>query len=395
MPPTGALRVWPGLVATLLLASCKEPNHYAAPPLPTVIVAHPEQRKVTRYLEATGNTAPVNSVDLVARVPGFLQEISFKDGDAVHKGDILFTIEPRPYQAKLQQAQAAEAQQQALLKQAQAEYVRQSTLGKSDFSSRSSVDQALANRDSASAAVQQAAASTEQAAINYTYTRVIAPFDGVVTQHLVSVGELVGVSDATKLATLVQLDPIYVNFTISEEDVLRIRAALAARGLTVRDIGSIPVEIGLQTETGFPHKGVLDYAAPSVDQSTGTLAVRGVLANGDRALLPGYFARVRVPVQRNADAILVPDVAIGANQGGRYVLVVKPDSVVEQRQVVAGPLYGDMRAIESGLKPDDRVIVAGLQRAVPGEKVEARLGTPGESHAAAAPSTATATATAR
>jgi RND family efflux transporter MFP subunit len=357
----------------LVLVSCKDRNQYAAPGPVKVMVALPVQQKITRYLEVTGNTTVVNSVDLVARVQGFLEEISFKDGADVHKGDPLFTIEPQPYEAKLQQAQAGEGQQQALVKQAEAEYKRLSALGRNDFASQSSVEQALATRDSAKAALQQAQANTQQAAITYAYTRVTAPLDGVVTAHLASVGELVGGNEPTKLATIVQLDPIYVTFTINEPDVLRIRGDLARRGLTVRDIGSVPVEVGLQTEAGYPHAGVLDYAAPIVDQSTGTLPVRALLKNADRVLLPGYFVRVRVPVQRDVEATMVPEPALGAGQGGRYVLVVTPDNVVEQRSVEAGPLYGEMRVIEAGLKPAERVIVAGMQRAVPGQKVDPQL----------------------
>lgn len=371
----------PSAMLLLALGACKEQNHYAAPPPPKVAVVHPEQRKITRYLEATGNTAPVNSVDLVARVQGFLQDVSYKDGDEAKKGDILFTIEPLPYQSKLQQAQAAESQQQAVVKHADAEYTRQAALGRSDFASQSGVEQALSDRDSARAALQQAQANTQQAAINYTYTRVTAPFSGVVTARLVSVGQLVGGNDATKLATIVQLDPIYVNFTVSDQDVQRIRTMLAARGKTLRDIGTIPVEVGLQTEEGYPHAGVLDYAAPTVDQGTGTLTVRGVFANTDRVLLPGYYVRVRVPVERDADAILVPEQALGSGQGGRYVLAVTKDNRVEQRNVGVGPSFAEMRVVEGGLTPEDRIIVGGIGRVSPGDLVDPQ---PASTKAAAA-----------
>ncbi|MBV9537786.1 MAG: efflux RND transporter periplasmic adaptor subunit [Acidisphaera sp.] len=362
-------------VALAVLGGCKERNQFAAPPPPQVVVAHPEQRKVDRYLEATGSTAALNEVDLVARVQGFLQEISYKDGDVVHKGQILFTIEPLPYQLKLQQAQAAVSQQQAVVTQAEQEYNRQASLGRSDFSSQSTVQQALATRDSARAALAQAQANAQQAAIDYSYTRVLAPMDGVATAHLVSVGELVGSGQPTKLASVVQLEPIYVNFSISEAEAQRIRASLAARGQTIRDVGTIPVEIGLQTETGYPHAGTLDYASPTVDPSTGTLAVRARLPNTDTALLPGYFARVRLPLERDVATLLVPDTALGANQAGQYVLVVGAGDVVEERPVQTGPLYGDKRAIEQGLAAGDLVVVAGLQRAAPGEKVAPRTAT--------------------
>jgi RND family efflux transporter MFP subunit len=158
-----------------------------------------------------------------------------------------------------------------------------------------------------------------------------------------------------------------VNFNISEQDVLRIRAAALKKGLTSQDLKETPIEIGLQTESGFP-RGKLNYAASTINQSTGTLAVRGILSNADRVLLPGYFVRVRVPLDEQKDALLVPDVALGSDQGGRYVLVVNNENVVEQRKVTTGPLDGDLRVIESGLKPDDRVVIAGLLRAIPGKR---------------------------
>jgi RND family efflux transporter MFP subunit len=202
---------------------------------------------------------------------------------------------------------------------------------------------------------------------------VVAPFDGIVSAHLVSVGELVGVASPTQLATIVQYDPIYVNFNVNEQQVLRIRAEAARKGLTASDLKQTPIEVGLQTESGYPHKGKLDYAAPTITQSTGTLAVRGILPNADRILLPGYFVRVRVPLDEQKDALLVPDVALGSDQAGRYVLVVNKDNVVEQRKVQAGPVEGELRVIDSGLKPDDRVVVAGLLRAIPGQKVDPQL----------------------
>jgi RND family efflux transporter MFP subunit len=170
----------------------------------------------------------------------------------------------------------------------------------------------------------------------------------------------------------VQLDPIYVNFNLNEQDVLRIRAEAKRRRLTASDLTQMPIEVGLQTESGYPHQGKLDYAAPTINQSTGTLAVRGVLPNAERVLLHGYYVRVRVPLDQQA-ALLVPDVALGSDQSGRYVLVVNGENVVEQRKVQTGPAEGDLRVIESGLKADDRVVIAGLLRAIPGQKVDPQM----------------------
>jgi len=199
---------------------------------------------------------------------------------------------------------------------------------------------------------------------------VTAPFDGVVTAHQVSVGALVGANAPTTLATIVQIDPSYVSFTISEQDVLRIRASLKQAGLDEKHLDKVPVEIGLMNETGYPHAGHLDYATPMVDPSTGTLTLRGLLPNPDRVLLPGFFVRVRVPLpSQKTEALLVPDTALGTDQAGRYLLVVDKNDVVQQRTVSTGARVGSLRVIATGLQPDDRVVVSGLQRAVPGEKV--------------------------
>ncbi len=357
----------------LLLAGCGKQNAYVPPPPPEIGVAPPLARSITPTLDATGTAVAYNDVDLVARVEGFVQTIDYQDGAEVKAGTRLFVIEPTPYQARLQQAQASFASAQAQYVQAEAEYQRQLSLGKKDFASQSAVDQARATRDTAKANVTNQQAGVALAGINLGYTSVTAPFDGVATQHLVSVGDLVGVNAATKLASIVQLAPIYVTFSISDQDVQRIRADLAAAGRTLKDLGKISVEAGLTTEKGYPHHGVLDYVSPQVDSGTGTLTVRGVFENKDRTLLPGYFVRVRVPRARPVPALLVPDAALGSSQAGRYLLVVNKDGVVEQRSVTIGALDGALRVITSGVAPDDRVVISGLSRAIPGEKVVAKL----------------------
>jgi len=366
-------QIWQSLLiiaASVALTSCEQKNAFVAPPPPKVGVAMPVQRTITRFLETTGNTAPIKSVDLVARVQGFLQSIEYQDGTFVKEGTTLFTIEPETYRLKLKQAQAAEAGAEASLKQAEADFKRQSDLVARQAVSQATLDSSTAARDNARANLLQAQASTRLAEINYGYTTVNAPFDGIVSAHLVSIGELVGVSSPTQLASIVAFDPIYVNFNVNEQDVLRIRAEAAQRGMTTADLKQLPIEVGLQTEDGFPHEGRLDYAAPTVNQSTGTLAVRGVVPNAKRVLLPGYFVRVRVPVNQQEDALLVPDTALGSDQGGRYLLAVNADNTVEQRRVQTGPLDNGLRVIESGLKADDRVVIAGLLRAIPGQKVD-------------------------
>jgi RND family efflux transporter MFP subunit len=356
---------------TFAVAACGQQNSYVAPPPPKVTVATPVQRPITRYLDLTGNLAAVNSADLVARVPGFVQEVNYQDGALVKKGTVLFTIEPEPYEVKLNQAQAAEVGAEASLKQAQNDFDRQATLVKTQAASRQQYDQSLASRDSAQANFTQAQANTRLAALNNEYARVKAPFDGVVTARQVSVGEYVGgTATPTVLATIVQIDPIYANFNISEQDVLRLRADIARQGISRDDLKKVPVYIALQSETGYPHHGMFDYANPSVNASTGTLAARGVFQNDDRVLLPGYFVRVRIPSGPQADALMVPDVALGSDQGGRYVLVVGKNNLVEHRNVKTGPLVDDLRVIDEGLNADDRVVTAGVLRAIPGQQVD-------------------------
>src|SRR5256884_812939 len=229
------------------LSACEQ-NSFVPPPPPKVEVVVPVQKSITRYLDATGNTAAVKNVDLVARVQGFLQSINYKDGTLVKQGTTLFTIEPDTYKLKLEQAQAAEAGSQASSRQAEADFKRQSDLVSRQAVSQATLDQSTSSRDNAQANLQQAQVNTKIAAVNYGYTNVIAPFDGIVSAHLVSVGELVGASSPTQLATIVQLDPIYVNFNVNEQDVLRIREEARRRGLTATDLKQLPIEVGLQAD---------------------------------------------------------------------------------------------------------------------------------------------------
>ena len=367
-----------GLIALFgcaaLLVGCKPENQFVAPPPAEVSVAQPLQQNVRPFVELTGNTAAYNTVDLVARVEGFLQGIDYKDGAFVKKSDSLFRIEPTTYDAKVKQAEAELASTQALLVQAQAEFIRQETLLRQSVTAQNTYDQAKAKRDSAQANVENNSASLIIAQTNLGYTKVAAPFDGIVTNHLVSVGELVGSSTPTKLATIIQLDPIYATFNMSEQQMLDIRTRLRAAGVTVDNMKDIPIEIGLMTEQGYPHKGKLDYASPSLDTTTGTILIRAIFDNPNRALLPGFFVRVRVPTdptdKGDKAALIVPDRIVAEDQAGKYLLVVGKDDVVEQRRVTTGMLLpGGLRVIDTGLKPDDRVVVSTNGRAIPGRKV--------------------------
>jgi membrane fusion protein, multidrug efflux system len=358
-----------GCAAFLTLTACAE-NVYAPPPPPRVIVEQPLKQPVTRFIELTGNTQAFNQVDLEARVQGFLDKINYQDGALVKKGTVLFVIQQNSYQAQLDQAKASVVGAQAELKKSQAEFERQAELIGKQVSTQANYDKALAQRDSDQATLQQAQANTTIAEINLGYTTVTAPFDGIVTRHLVDVGALVGYAGPTKLATIVQVAPIHVYFNASETLVLRIKEALAKQGKTLQDVPEVPVEIGLQIEEGYPHVGRLDYVAPSVDPATGTLEARAIFDNKDLSLLPGLFVRVRIPAQKLDNALLVADTAIGTSQIGKYLLVVGKDNTVEQRPVQIGQLVGQLRVIETGISADDWVVTSGTHRAIPGNKVD-------------------------
>ena len=370
-----SLMLLPLLAATL--AGCKPENKFQPPPPPDITVALPLQQDVVPFEVQTGNTVAFNTVDLVARVEGFLTSQNYVDGAIVKKGDTLFVIEQTMYKAKVKEAEAGLDAAKAQLVQAEAEFSRQQTLLQQNVSAQNVFDQAKAKRDSARANVENNEGNLVIAQTNLAYTTVTAPFDGIVTKHLVSVGELVGNGVATKLATIVQLDPIYVEFNVSEQDVLTIRSNLKGKVMTVDELAKVPLDIGLMNEEGFPHSGFMNYVSPEIDPNTGTILVRGLFKNPDRALLPGFFARVRMPMGLGPEkAMLVPNRVIAEDQAGRYVLVVGKDDVVEQRRITQGMLLpGGLRAITKGLTADDRVVLTTSGRAVPGGKVVPKMTT--------------------
>ena len=375
------------------LAGCKPENKFQPPPPPEISVAKPLQKEVQPFEVLTGNTVAFNTVDLVARVEGFLTSINYTDGGFVKKGDTLFVIEQTMYQAKVKEAQAELDSAKAQLLNAEAEFTRQETLLRQNVTAQNTYDQAKAKRDSARANVENQEGNLTVAQTNLGYTSVTAPFDGVVTKHLVSVGELVGNGVATKLATIVQLNPIYVEFNMSEQDALRIRDNLKRR-LTVEELSKIPLDIGLMDEEGFPHQGFLNYASPEVDPMTGTILLRGLFNNPNRDLLPGFFARIRVPTALAAAAVfLIPNRVVAEDQAGKYVLVVNKDDVVEQRRITEGQLLvGGLRVVSSGLTADDRVVLTTNGKAVPGGKVvpkETTIAAPPAATPAATPPAAT------
>jgi membrane fusion protein, multidrug efflux system len=341
-------------ILALFLTGCGKST--TAPAAPPVTVAYPRTEPVTGYLDLSGTVAASQSVDLVARIPGYLQSVNFTDGTYVDAGQLLFVIEPAPYEEQLKLAEAA-------LLQAQSEYDRQQELVKQNATSVANVEKWQSQRD-------QAAAQVALAKINLGYTRVTAPFTGRLGRHLVDPGNMVGVTGDTKLATLDQIMPIYVYFSLNERDVLDFRAAMRERGVTpTQAMGTAPVLVGLQNETGFPHRGVLDFADRGVSTSSGTLQLRAVFTNEDKVLFPGLFARVRLPYGEPLPTLVVPNRVIGNDQQGDYVLVVGPGDIVARRSVVKGAMYGSDCAITGGLTATDRVVVNGLVNARPGNKV--------------------------
>jgi RND family efflux transporter MFP subunit len=359
-------------IAALALAGCGSKNAYIPPPPSKVVVAQPVQKPVTLYLHLTGNTAPFRTVQLVARVQGYLESIDYKDGTEVKKGTQLFGIERDVYQAQLDQAKGQLAHDQGVLAEAKVDLGRYQTLQKQNaIATQQAEDQAfVVQQDQGTVALDQA--NVDTATINLGFTRVLAPFDGAVTNHQVDLGALVGLSGPTTLATIIQTDPLYAYFTASEPQILSIRRNLAQQGKSLRpeDRPDIPVEIGLQNEEGYPHRGHLDYASPQLDTATGTLTGRAVFANADYALLPGLFVRVRIPIAHQDKALLTRNDAIGTSQEGSYVLVVSPDNVVQRKIVKTGDQEGQLRIIESGLDPGDWVVIEGIQRAFPGATVD-------------------------
>ncbi|KTD78763.1 efflux RND transporter periplasmic adaptor subunit [Legionella waltersii] len=337
-------------------------------PLP-VIVQKPKVIKMGDYVTQTGNTVAYQSVDLVARIEGYLDSIEFTDGAFVKKGQELFVVEPEPYLEQLLSAEATLKSQKATYAYNKSEYERQKNMYKQNATSLNSVEMWKSKVEESQANIESAEASVMTAKINYGYTHVSAPFDGRMGRHLVDVGNLVGNGAATTIANIEQINPIYVYFNLNEIDLIKLRAMAKKRHLKPMDVAPIPIEVGLQTETGYPHKGELNFVDSGLNASTGTMEFRGILKNDGYPLVPGLFVQVRVPLSEPYPQLTIPDEAVLYDQIGAYVLVVNAKDVVEVRRVVIGGIENGSRAITKGVGANDRVIVSGLQNATPDQTV--------------------------
>jgi RND family efflux transporter MFP subunit len=335
------------------------------------------RKEITEWQEFTGQFEAVDYVEIRARVSGYLTEIHFQDGQIVKQGALLFVIDPRPYEAILASAKAQLAQASAQVDLATRQLDRSAELRKKDFEPAANYDQRVAELKVAAASAEAAKAAIQSAQLNVEFTRIMAPVTGRISNHLVSIGNLVSGgegSTTTLLTTIVSLDPIRFDFDMSEADYLAYQRA-TAKGLmkSTRD-NSVPAALHLTDEKGWPHEGHIDFVDNQVDRRSGTIRVRAEFANSDLFLTPGQFGRIRIPGSEPYEALLVPDAALVTDQSRKIVMTVKDDGTVEPKIVRPGPSYENLRIIRSGLQPSDRVIIDGLQRARAGAKVTQQPG---------------------
>ncbi len=357
------------------LAGCEQRQQSAAPPPPTVTVAKPVRRTIVDQDEYVGRFVAVDSVEIRSRVSGYLSEIHFTDGQMVHKGDLLFTIDHRPFEIVLEQMRANLAQARANLAFTVADLARGQELLHNKTITEQTYDQRTQAKRVAEASVAAQEAMVHQAELDLNdYSNLRAPVDGRIGDRRVSVGNLVtggNGANTTLLATIVSIDPIRFEFTFDEASYLRYQRFAGNNGQMANGEGGVTVALKLIDEQNFQHTGKMDFVDNVIDRSSGTIRGRAVFANPNGLFTPGMFGRVRVPGSPPYTALLVPDAAIGSEQARKYVLVVDDGGVARQRYIVPGQLDDTMRVVKEGLTADDRVIVNGLMRARPGTKVAA------------------------
>lgn len=337
-------------------------------PTPSVIVQKPKEAETVDYIIQTGTTVAFNSVDLVARVEGYLDSIDFVDGSFINKGKNLFVIQPEPYLEKLKAAQAQVAGEKAAFVYAKTEYERQTRMYKQNATSLNNVEKWLAKTQEIQAGIDKAIADEQIAAINYSYTHIAAPFDGRIGRHLVDIGNLVGNGAATNLATIEQINPLYVYFNLNELDLIKLRAMAQEQGLQPNELDKIPVFISMQNQTK-EYKATFNFVNTGLNASTGTMELRAVLDNKDYVFVPGLFVQVKLAISRPTKQLTIPDTAILYDQIGPYIYLVDNNNMVLLNRVTLGSVNQGRRAILKGIKAQDHIITSGLQNATPGNKV--------------------------
>ena len=362
-----------GIGLSIGLAGCARTRESAPPAPAAVTVSLPVERDITDYTDFTGRTAAVDSVELRARVWGYLTKVNFKEGAIVKKGDVLFEIDPLTYEAVLHQAEGNMTSLNARVERLEADVARAKRMVGTGAMSREDYDKVIGDRGEAIASRDALKASVERAKLDLSYTKVTAPIDGRVSRYIVTVGNLVQAGDqggGTLLTTLVSVDPMYANFDVDEHTVLRVRQLIReGKSDSPRD-GGFPVSMGLANETGFPHHGVINFVDNQVNPRIGTMRLRGVFPNKDQVLVPGYFCRVRLPVGRPHKGVLISERALDTDQGAKILYVVDDKNTVVVRKVELGDLHDGLREIKSGIKAGERYIIDGIQQVVPGATVE-------------------------
>jgi RND family efflux transporter MFP subunit len=370
----GALSVVVISLGALTFGRKKEPP--AAAPLPAVTIAPVVQREIADWDEFTGRLEAVDAVEIRPRVSGYIKRVSFDEGKEVKKGEVLFEIDPRPYEAALAQAQAELEKARSAAALATSDVERAGKLVKAQAISREEYDSRTSAEAQGGATVRAEEAAVQTARLNLEWTRVRSPIAGRVSNAMVTPGNLVqaGPPEATLLTTVVSMDPMYLYFDSDEQTYLRYAGLARSAGTNWRN-ARLPVYLGLANESGFPHEGRLDFVDNQVDPNTGTIRTRAVFSNRSRALTPGLFARVKLVGGQKAPALLVRDAAIGTDQDRKFVLVLGKGDTLAYRPIVPGRLSDDgLRIVTSGLTPDDRIVVNGLMRVRPGVKVAPTVG---------------------
>jgi len=356
------------LLTAFIIAGCNQQPPSQAMPPPVVTVGKPVVKEIVEWDYYTAQTQAVDNVSIRPRVSGYIDNITFRAGSVVDQGELLFVIDPRPYQAALDQAQGQLRQAQAQQKLNDANLTRAEDLFQRHVIAKQDYDNSVAQKNGSDAQVIAAQAAVESAQLNLGFTQITAPIRGQISRELVTLGNLV-TSDQTELTTLVSIDPIYAYFNVDERAVMRYREARRTENATDVEQAKIPVDLQLEGETGFPHEGVIDFVNNTFDPSTGTLQVRGLFPNPTGFIIAGSFGTVRIAGTPKHEAVLVADRSIGTDQDQRYLIIVQPDGTAKYQRVIPGPLVDGLRVIREGLKGDESVVIEGVSKIRPNSKV--------------------------